>query len=101
LAIAISAGFTRRYESHRPTAAEIAVGGVGKSLRGGKRPGGSDMAQERRGETRRFQEQAYANTLTLNALVELLSEKGLLDKQEILDRVKKLQTEMRAKRKPN
>lgn len=43
----------------------------------------------------------YSNMLTLNALVELLSEKGLLDKQEILDRVKKLQTGMRAKRKPN
>jgi len=59
------------------------------------------MAQERRRETRSFQEQAYSNTLTLNALVELLSEKGLLDKREIQDRVKKLQTEMRAKRKPN
>jgi hypothetical protein len=59
------------------------------------------MAQERRRETRGFQEQAYSNMLTLNALVELLSEKGLLDRREILDRVKKLQTEMRAKRKPN
>jgi cell division protein ZapA (FtsZ GTPase activity inhibitor) len=59
------------------------------------------MAQERRRETRSFQEQAYSNMLTLNALVELLSEKGLLDKREILDRVKKLQTEVRAKRKPN
>ncbi|MGD0920687.1 MAG: hypothetical protein ABSA70_02845 [Terriglobia bacterium] len=59
------------------------------------------MVQERRRETRSFQEQAYSNTLTLNALVELLSEKGLLDKREILDRVKKLQTEMRAKRKSN
>jgi hypothetical protein len=59
------------------------------------------MVQERRRETRSFQEQAYSNTLTLNALVELLSEKGLLDKREIQDRVKKLQTEMRAKRKPN
>jgi hypothetical protein len=100
-AITVSAGFTGHYESPRPTAAEIAVCGVWKSLSGWKKPGGSDMAQERRGETRRFQEQAYANMLTLNALVELLSEKGLLDKQEILDRVKKLQTEMRAKRKPN
>jgi len=59
------------------------------------------MVQERRRETRSFQEQAYSNTLTLNALVELLSEKGLLDKREIHDRVKKLQIEMRAKRKPN
>jgi len=59
------------------------------------------MAQERRRETRSFQEQAYSNMLTLNALVELLSEKGLLDRREILDRVKKLQTEMRARRKPN
>jgi hypothetical protein len=31
--------------------------------------------------------------LTLNALVELLTEKGVLSKPEILERVKKLQSE--------
>jgi hypothetical protein len=34
--------------------------------------------------------------LTLNALVELQSEKGLLATQEILDRVKKLQAAQKA-----
>lgn len=37
--------------------------------------------------------------LTLNALVDLLAEKGLLTKQEILDRVKKLKAETTAKRR--
>ena len=59
------------------------------------------MAQERRLETRSFQEMAYLSMLNVNALVELLNEKGILNKQEVLDRVKKLQVEMRAKRKPN
>jgi len=33
--------------------------------------------------------------LTLNALIELLTEKGVLNKPEILERVKKLQSETR------
>jgi hypothetical protein len=37
-----------------------------------------------------FEEITYSNMLTLNALVELLSEKGVLTKLEILQRVKKL-----------
>jgi hypothetical protein len=59
------------------------------------------MAAERRRGTRNFQELAYSNMLTLNALVELLSEKGLLAKQEVLERVKKLQAQMQAKKKPD
>ncbi len=59
------------------------------------------MAGERRRGTRNFQELAYSNMLTLNALVELLSEKGLLAKQEVSERVKKLQAETQARRKPN
>lgn len=59
------------------------------------------MAVERRRGTRNFQELAYSNMLTLNALVDLLSEKGLLAKQEVVERVKKLQAEMQAKKKPN
>ncbi len=59
------------------------------------------MAAERRRGTRHFQELAYSNMLTLNALVELLSEKGLLAKQEVLERVKKLQAQMQAKNKPD
>jgi len=54
------------------------------------------MAQERRRETRSFQKHAHSRMLTLNALVELQSEKGLLATQEILDRVKKLQAARKA-----
>jgi hypothetical protein len=59
------------------------------------------MGVERRRGTRNFQELVYSNMLTLNALVELLSEKGLVAKQEVSERVKKLQAEMQARRKPN
>jgi hypothetical protein len=34
--------------------------------------------------------------LTLNALIELLTEKGVLSKPEILERAKKLQSDTRA-----
>jgi hypothetical protein len=42
---------------------------------------------------RQVEQLTYSNTLTLNALVELLTEKGVLSKPEILERVKKLQSE--------
>jgi hypothetical protein len=59
------------------------------------------MAQERRRETRSFQERAYLDKLTLNALVDLLSEKGLVNKQELMDRVKETQAKMQARKKSN
>ena len=37
-----------------------------------------------------FEPLSYSNMLTINALVELLTEKGVLSKPEILARVKKL-----------
>jgi hypothetical protein len=40
-----------------------------------------------------FEDLSYSNMLTLNALVELLTEKGVLSKPEILERIKKLQSE--------
>jgi hypothetical protein len=40
-----------------------------------------------------FEQLSYSNMLTLNALIELLTEKGVLSKPEILERVKKLQSE--------
>jgi len=48
-----------------------------------------------------FEELAYSNMLTLNALVDLLADKGVLTKQEILERVKELQSQTQAKRKPH
>jgi hypothetical protein len=57
------------------------------------------VASERNSQTVSFEELAYSNMLTLNALVELLTEKGLLSKQEVLERVKQLyaQTQVRKK----
>ena len=59
------------------------------------------MASEGNRETITFEELAYSNMLTLNALVELLTEKGLLSKQEVLDRVRQLQSQAQVKRKPH
>jgi hypothetical protein len=59
------------------------------------------MASQPNRQTVSFEELAYSNMLTLNALVELLAEKGVLTKQEVLDRVKRLQAETRVTRKPH
>jgi len=59
------------------------------------------VASEGNRETITFEELAYSNMLTLNALVELLIEKGLLSKQEVLDRVRQLQSQAQVKRKPH
>jgi hypothetical protein len=58
------------------------------------------MASEPNRQTVSFEELAYSNMLTLNALAELLDEKGVLTKQEVLDRVKRLQAETAVTRKP-
>jgi hypothetical protein len=47
-----------------------------------------------------FEELAYSNMLTLNALIELLDEKGLICKTEILERVKQLQAQTQSRKKP-
>jgi hypothetical protein len=60
------------------------------------------VASERNSQTVSFEELAYSNMLTLNALVELLTEKGLLSKQEVLERVKQLRRKTRSFRhRPN
>jgi hypothetical protein len=46
-----------------------------------------------------FEELAYSTMLQVQALVELLEEKGLLTRLEVLERVKRLQTEMAGKRR--
>ncbi len=45
--------------------------------------------------TVRVENLAYSNMLTLNALVELLDERGILTKQEVLERIKRLREEAR------
>jgi hypothetical protein len=47
-----------------------------------------------------FQQLALSNMLTLNASVELLDERGILAKLDVLDRVKQRQAEMGAKQRP-
>jgi len=59
------------------------------------------VASEGNRQTVSFEELAYSNMLTLNALVELLTEKGLLSKQEILERAKQLQTQIESKTRPH
>ena len=55
------------------------------------------MASEPDRNTVSFQELAYSNMLTLNALVEVLVEKGLVGKDEILERVKQFQAQAKTK----
>ncbi|HXJ96015.1 MAG TPA: hypothetical protein VMT20_24510 [Terriglobia bacterium] len=57
------------------------------------------MSDQHRLQSVSFNELAISNMLKLNALVELLDEKGLLGKQEVLERVKRLTAEMAEKRK--
>ena len=45
--------------------------------------------------TVRVEDLAYSNMLSLNALVELLDERGILPKAEVLERIKKLGEEAR------
>jgi hypothetical protein len=59
------------------------------------------VASEGNRQTVSFEELAYSNMLTLNALVELLAEKGLLSKQEVLERVKELQAQTQVKKRPH
>ncbi len=51
------------------------------------------MKQKPPRQTVTFEQLSYSNMLTLNARVELLTEKGALTKPEILERIKKLQSE--------
>jgi hypothetical protein len=60
------------------------------------------VASERNSQTVSFEELAYSNMLTLNALVELLAKKSLVSKQEVLERVKQLRRKTRSfTRRPN
>jgi hypothetical protein len=59
------------------------------------------VASERNSQTVSFEELAYSNMLSLNALVELLAEKGLVSKQEVLERVKQLQAQTQLRKRHN
>lgn len=49
------------------------------------------MSEQDKRVTVGVEELAYSNMMTMNALVELLEEKGVVTKQEVLDRIKRLQ----------
>ncbi len=57
------------------------------------------MASDRNRQRVSFEELAYSNMLQVQALVELLEEKGLLTRHEVLGRVKELQAQAAASRK--
>jgi len=57
------------------------------------------MQSKEQRQTASYQELAYSNMLQIQA-IELLSEKGLISQQEILDRVKMIQAQIRDRR-PN
>ena len=59
------------------------------------------MSDQQKLATVSVEELVVSNMFTLNALVELLDERGVLAKPDVLDRVKQLRAEMRAKRKPH
>jgi hypothetical protein len=56
------------------------------------------MRPEKR-DTVSMQGMVYSNMLTINALVELMDEKGLIAQAELLARIKKLQAGMRTGKK--
>ena len=58
------------------------------------------MAKESKRQTVTFEELAYSTMLQVQALVELLSEKGLLTKQEVPERAKQFQPQAQARKKP-
>jgi hypothetical protein len=43
----------------------------------------------------------YSNMLTLNALIQLLTEKGVVTSQEIFDRVKRFEDQAKAPKRPS
>ncbi len=49
------------------------------------------MSHQEKQATVSVKEVAYSNMMTLNALVELLGEKGVVTKQEVSDRIKRFQ----------
>ena len=50
-------------------------------------------------QTVSFEDLAYSNMLTLNALIELLDERGIISKRDVLGRIKALQGSVQSSRK--
>ena len=87
-------GGTPRYVHRSGAEAEVVEG---TPCPGQSRIGGTDVVPDRNRQTISFEKLAYSNMLQVQALVELLEEKGLLTRQEVLERVKQLRAEMAGK----
>ncbi|MGD1156425.1 MAG: hypothetical protein ABSA41_11405 [Terriglobia bacterium] len=57
------------------------------------------MSEQRKRGTVTAEEMTYSNMLTVNALAELLDERGILPKKDVLARIKGLQASVQS-RKP-
>jgi hypothetical protein len=57
------------------------------------------MSQQHKRETVTAEQMTYSNMLTVNALVELLDERGTIPKRDVLERIKALQASVQSSRK--
>ncbi|MGA2608964.1 MAG: hypothetical protein ABSH01_16095 [Terriglobia bacterium] len=57
------------------------------------------MSQQHKRETVTAEQMTYSNMLTVNALVELLDERGIIPKRDVLERIKALQASVQSSRK--
>jgi hypothetical protein len=55
------------------------------------------MSEQHRREAVSAGQMPYSNLLTVNALVEMLDERGIMLKKEVLDRIKALQASVRSR----
>jgi hypothetical protein len=58
------------------------------------------MQPKQQQQTARFEELAYSNMLQIQAIIELLNEKRLISQEEILEKVRTIQVQVRDQR-PN
>ena len=54
------------------------------------------MNQQHKRETVTPEQMTYSNMLTVNALVELLDERGIIPKRDVLERIKELQVSVQS-----
>jgi hypothetical protein len=57
------------------------------------------MSQQHKRETVTPEQMTYSNMLTVNALVELLDERGIIPKRDVLEPIKALQASVQGSRK--
>ncbi len=80
-------GKTRGFVPAAPCA-KLATCGTGSTIEGRVPPGGAIVSDPDKRVTVPLEELALANSLTLTALVELLQDKGILRRDDVLERVR-------------